>query len=453
VLTTRVPDATTVVLVRDGANGLELFMAERSSGADFQGGAYVFPGGRVEDDDQELAARCAPMSARDLERLAAEGMTETQALGCWVAAIREVFEEVGVLLAYREGKLLDLSDEATAERFRGYRERSADGSDTFAAVVEREDLTLATDRLRYFSRFVTPPYAPKRFDTRFVIADAPEDQLPSHDAFELVSGEWLTAERAIAAYHAKERQIVPPTLQNLCEIADAKDTDDLLARCDGKVITAVCPSSVRIGGVFTLIYPGDLDYMPCLEPGFTSLDVRPADQPLLRFTMEADGRWAVAEGVPRKGGTMTTVEERLDRLESVNAIKELTARYCYHVSRNEGDAVVDLFTDDGVLDGSSAGMGRIEGRDALIAFYRPAVTEAEETLPFIQNHIIDVNGDDGTGTCALEARFSRGGRSITVAGHYEDTYRRVDGRWLFAERKLFFHHVVPLSTGWAEARN
>ena len=120
------------------------------------------------------------------------------------------------------------------------------------------------------------------------------------------------------------------------------------------------------------------------------------------------------------------------------------------MSRNEGDAVVDLFTDDGVLDGSSAGMGRIEGRDALIAFYRPAVTEAEETLPFIQNHIIDVNGEDATGTCALEARFSRGGRSITVAGHYEDTYRRVDGRWLFAERKLFFNHVVPLEQGWAK---
>lgn len=148
---------------------------------------------------------------------------------------------------------------------------------------------------------------------------------------------------------------------------------------------------------------------------------------------------------------MPTVEERLHRIEAITEIKELTARYCYHVSRKEGDAVVELFTDDGVLDGSSAGMGRIEGREALVAFYRPAVTQAEETLPFIQNHIIDVNGDDATGTCALEARFSRGGRSITVAGHYEDTYRRVDGRWLFAERKLFFNHVVPLDTGWAES--
>lgn len=446
-LETRVPDATTVVLVRDSPAGPEVFMAERSSGADFQGGAYVFPGGRVEDDDAELAGRCAPMSERDLERLSAEGMSEAAAYGNWVAAIRELFEEVGVLLAYRDGALLDFSDDATAACFRDHRE----GSTSFKEIVDAEGLTLATDRLRYFSRFITPPYAPKRFDTRFLIADAPEDQLPSHDAFELVSGEWLTPKRAIAAYHSKQRQIVPPTLQNLCDIAEATSTDELLKWCDDRVITPVCPSSVRIGGVFTLIYPGDVDYMPCLEPGFTSLDVRPADQAVLRFTMESDGRWAIAPGVPRKGAPMRTVEERLHRLEAITEIKELTARYCYHVSRKEGDAVVELFTDDGVLDGSSAGMGRIEGREALVAFYRPAVTQAEETLPFIQNHIIDVNGDDATGTCALEARFSRGGRSITVAGHYEDTYRRVDGRWLFAERKLFFNHVVPLDTGWAES--
>lgn len=148
---------------------------------------------------------------------------------------------------------------------------------------------------------------------------------------------------------------------------------------------------------------------------------------------------------------MATTEERLHRLEAIVDIKELTARYCWHVSRKEGDAVVDLFTKDGVLDGSSAGMGVIRGRDELTAFYKSAVTDAEESLPFIHNHIVDVAGDAATGTCALEARFSRGGRSITAAGYYEDTYRRENGRWLFAERKLYFHHSVPLSKGWAES--
>lgn len=149
---------------------------------------------------------------------------------------------------------------------------------------------------------------------------------------------------------------------------------------------------------------------------------------------------------------METIEERLHRLEAVAEIKELTARYCLHVSRKEGEAIVDLFTADGVLDGSTAGLGVISGRDALLSFYKRSVGDGEESLPFIHNHIVEVSGNDASGTCALEARFSRDGRSVTAAGYYHDTYRREDGRWLFAERKLFFHHVVPLSDGWAETR-
>ena len=143
------------------------------------------------------------------------------------------------------------------------------------------------------------------------------------------------------------------------------------------------------------------------------------------------------------------MDERLHRLEAIVEIKELTAKYCWHVSRKEGDAIVDLFTQDGILDGSTAGMGVISGRRALLDFYKQSVTDGEESLPFIHNHVIKVSGEDATGTCALEARFTRNGRSITAAGFYEDTYRRVDGRWLFAERKLHFHHVVPLDKGWA----
>src|SRR5207302_1692056 len=116
-------------------------------------------------------------------------------------------------------------------------------------------------------------------------------------------------------------------------------------------------------------------------------------------------------------------DERLRRLEAIVEIKELTAKYCWHVSRKEGEAIVGLFTADGVLDGSTAGMGVISGRDALLDFYKQSVTDGEESLPFIHNHIIEVSGDQAIGTCALEARFSRGGRSISAAGFYEDTYR------------------------------
>jgi uncharacterized protein (TIGR02246 family) len=147
-----------------------------------------------------------------------------------------------------------------------------------------------------------------------------------------------------------------------------------------------------------------------------------------------------------------TIEQRVQELEDRDEIKELTARYCWHVAHGEGEAVASLFADDGVLDVSDADFKPVRGREALLKFYRASVREPEVAIPFIQNHIIEVTGDEAHGTCAIEARFSRNGESITAAGYYQDKYRRERGRWRFVERKLFFHHVVPLKQGWAEAK-
>ena len=105
-----------------------------------------------------------------------------------------------------------------------------------------------------------------------------------------------------------------------------------------------------------------------------------------------------------------------------------------------------------MLDVKDADFKAVRGREALLKFYRASVREPEVAIPFIQNHIIEVNGDEAHGTCAIEARFARNGESFTAAGYYEDKYRRERGRWRFVERKLFFHHVVPLKQGWAEAK-
>ncbi|HEV2171710.1 MAG TPA: nuclear transport factor 2 family protein [Candidatus Binatus sp.] len=147
-----------------------------------------------------------------------------------------------------------------------------------------------------------------------------------------------------------------------------------------------------------------------------------------------------------------SIDQRVQELEDREEIKELTARYCWHVARGEGEAVANLFTDDGVLDVTDSGRSPVRGRETLLKFYGRSVTEPEVAIPFIQNHIIEVNGDEAHGTCGIEARFSRNGESVTAAGYYEDKYRRERGRWRFAERKLFFHHVVPLKQGWAEAK-
>jgi hypothetical protein len=146
-----------------------------------------------------------------------------------------------------------------------------------------------------------------------------------------------------------------------------------------------------------------------------------------------------------------SLEQRVQELADRDEIKELTARYCWHVAQGEGELIVDLFTADGVLDASRAELPLVKGRDELKNFYVRSVREPAMAIPFIHNHIIQIKGDTASGTCAIEARFSRSGESITAAGYYEDTYRREGGKWKFAERKLFFHHMVPLKQGWAEA--
>src|SRR5580658_9229200 len=283
------PDATTIILIRPRAGGApELFMVRRSGGADFFGDAYVFPGGGVDagDADPALLAHAAELPAHDLERLLGEGLTREQAIACWIAGVRE------------DGAALDFADAAARERFVHYRDELRAHRISFRDLVERERLRLATDRIFYLSRIVTPPYARKRYDTRFVLAQAPADQIASHDREEVVSGEWLTAAEAIALYHSKAQQIVPPTLANLVEIDPCPSSEAMVALARDKAIAPICPATVRNDRLYTLIYPGDRDFVHQLEPACKSKDKEPAPMPILRFTLEKGGRWAIAAGVP-----------------------------------------------------------------------------------------------------------------------------------------------------------
>ena len=146
------------------------------------------------------------------------------------------------------------------------------------------------------------------------------------------------------------------------------------------------------------------------------------------------------------------LEQRIQELEDRDQIKELTARYCWHVAHGEGEAVAGLFTDDGVLEVTDGNSKPVRGGDALLKFYRDSVNQPELAIPFIQNHIIEVHGDEAEGTCGIEARFARKGESVTAAGYYEDRYRRDNVKWRFLQRKITFYHVVPLKLGWAESK-
>jgi uncharacterized protein (TIGR02246 family) len=144
---------------------------------------------------------------------------------------------------------------------------------------------------------------------------------------------------------------------------------------------------------------------------------------------------------------MSSLEDRIQNIEDKDAIRELTAKYCYAVVAQDSNALINMFTEDGVFDMSPE--MHFEGRDQLAKLYTDKIDEVAPK-PFIQSHVITVNGDSATGNCAVEIRLIDDGTAVTACGHYNDTYRKVDGEWKFARRDFQLYHWVPLAQGWAK---
>jgi 8-oxo-dGTP pyrophosphatase MutT (NUDIX family) len=243
--------SATVLLVRDGARGLEVFMVERHHQIDFATGALVFPGGQLDaaDGDAALAERCT----------GAAGLGDA-ARELRVAAIRETFEEAGVLLARPRGE----SALVDAERLRGIetRHRAAlnAGERTLGEIADAEDLELACDLLVPFAHWITPVLMPKRFDTWFFLVAAPPDQVALHDGHESVDSVWITPSDAEAARSAGRRTIIFPTLLNVRKLGRAATVADALARARSGPIVTVLPRVERRGETPMMVLPADAGY-------------------------------------------------------------------------------------------------------------------------------------------------------------------------------------------------
>jgi 8-oxo-dGTP pyrophosphatase MutT (NUDIX family) len=200
-----VREAATVMLVRD-APELEVFMLRRNPASVFAGGAYVFPGGAVDADDRALG---------DDRRF-------------WVAAVRETFEEAGVLLARTcaGGAPLDASDLADlgADRL-----RLLAGAVSFAAVLEAHGVRLDLDALVPFARWITPSPSPRRFDTWFFAAAAPDGHAYEHDHHEAVASEWVRPADALDRARAGAIELIYPTVRTLLVMARYTAAADFLA--------------------------------------------------------------------------------------------------------------------------------------------------------------------------------------------------------------------------------
>jgi 8-oxo-dGTP pyrophosphatase MutT (NUDIX family) len=258
--------AATVMLVRDHPiNGLEVFMLQRTLAAVFAKGMYVFPGGRVDanDNEDQLEAVCDGLD--DEEASALLGIPNG-GLSYWVAAIRECFEEAGVLLA-RPSSSKELirfdTDAALQNRFNVARHAIHDGMMSLVELCATENLRLVTDNIHYVSHWITPLGEPRRFDTRFFIARAPEAQEPLHDDNETIASLWVSPIEALERHARGDLAMIPPTTSNLQFLAPYGTANEALnaAKKIGTP-TAILPKlkTDAEGKVIGIAMPGDADY-------------------------------------------------------------------------------------------------------------------------------------------------------------------------------------------------
>ncbi|MEM6707243.1 MAG: hypothetical protein AAF648_00500 [Pseudomonadota bacterium] len=227
--------AATIVLVRNSDRGLELYLTERPGRVDFPA-LHVFPGGKVSAADDRFAER---LHAGDRSLVfdrhpPAETdalLGEALSLRYWLAVVRELFEEVGVLLALKtvEGSAprpLDAADVDRLSRFRQALDADELALDTFC---REQGLRLTLDAVHYFSHWLTPAAAPRRFDTRFFVAELPTGQQPAPDAREVVAATWATPAQALAEHAAGNWQMIGPTLETLRSVECFRNTHELFA--------------------------------------------------------------------------------------------------------------------------------------------------------------------------------------------------------------------------------
>jgi 8-oxo-dGTP pyrophosphatase MutT (NUDIX family) len=218
--------AATVILVRPGTHGLEVFLVRRHRKASFMSNAFVFPGGKIDPDDG----------------------------GPEVAAVRELFEEAGVLLADRS---------LPADRQREWRRRLLVGETSFAALLAEEKLAPDLTRLHPWSRWVTPSFEPKRFDAQFFVAELPPDQIPSFDEQETVEEVWVAPATALARQDQGTLPLPPPQLRTFHELAGTRTVGATVVSAAQRARhpVAICPRALAGNDpTLTMLLPWDPDY-------------------------------------------------------------------------------------------------------------------------------------------------------------------------------------------------
>jgi 8-oxo-dGTP pyrophosphatase MutT (NUDIX family) len=247
-------DASTILLLRDSGavKEIEVFMMVRHYEIDFNSGALVFPGGSVDKNDKEIIAQPELYSG-------GKGLDERD-LSFRIAAIRETFEESGILLARPKGSKTLLDAKRAAEIDAAHRADLNGHKITFQKVLTDNGMVLALDELMPYAHWITPEGMPKRFDTWFFLAAAPPDQLGAHDGKESTDSIWVSPREALAGGETGRFKLPFPTTRNLIRLGKQASVQSALDDSRGKTVVTVMPVMTRLNGGRQLRIPREAGY-------------------------------------------------------------------------------------------------------------------------------------------------------------------------------------------------
>jgi 8-oxo-dGTP pyrophosphatase MutT (NUDIX family) len=255
--------ATVILLKNKKSKGFEVFLLKRHEKSSFMGGNFVYPGGRVDRDDGslEICSFSKGITFDEAHKILGGTTSPEESFAHWIAAIRELFEEAGVLLAYdQEGNLFQIKNRDEREKFLHYRESLQKSGLTICEMAQKEKLLFALDQLHYYAHWITPEARSERFDTRFFLARYPLGQEASHDQKETTAGIWITPQKALEENLKGEVFLSPPTLKTLEDLSRFKTIDEVFTSLKNIKIRPILPILTKITSGPLIIFPWDPEY-------------------------------------------------------------------------------------------------------------------------------------------------------------------------------------------------